>query len=695
PGTTAAEELFAALAAPDGLTAEVSTFGRKEVLQAICDRLPAGADIGQVVALASEFVGTDHCVSIGVPERLWTNDILRELDGTVVPAHRDLLRWTTPDMLATETRLIDGARSRADDGVGIAGSDHVTAAVAARPTLSAEQRAMIERLCGSGAGVEVVVGVAGSGKTFALAAARDAWEAAGHRVLGAALSARAAAELQDGSGIPSATLARLLADLDRPDAGGLAPHTVLVVDEAAMIGTRQLARLLDHARTDGAKVVLVGDHRQLPEIAAGGAFVGLAVGLDAVELTENRRQREAWERDALAELRHGNPDLALAAYQAHDRLHQADTADGIREHLVDGWWAARKAGGRHLMVAVSHRDVDDLNLRARQRLSAAGWLGDDVAIGERSFAVGDEIVATRNDYHIMIFNGTRATITRIDHEGRRIEAVDDRHRPLVIPFAYAEAGHLNWGYATTLHKAQGATVDQTFLLADDTLHRERSYSGMSRGTEANDLYVAVGDQEEHHGAPDVDDLNDMLHRTVKRSDTKTLALQDFLSTRQSARNPADKLRAERLRPAPIVKRAPRAPFAELSAWQRDQQRALANLAQAHRERQAAEEALGKLGGHRRLTRRHDRQRAELRLDRAVGAEAWAETRLQLIGERRTRLDEELAEWKAWTVEHGPKAHRFRTVDSLLAEHHRQRQPTVERRLGVRDAGRDVGIDLGL
>src|SRR5581483_12120192 len=109
------------------------------------------------------------------------------------------------------------------------------------------------------------------------------------------------------------------------------------------------------------------------------------------------------------------------------------------------------------------------------------------------------------------------------------EAVDDTHRPLVIPFAYAEAGHLTWAYATTLHKAQGATLEQTFLLADDTLHRERSYSGMSRGAEANDLYVAVADQKEHHGASDVDDLNDLLRRTVNRSDAKTLALQDFLS----------------------------------------------------------------------------------------------------------------------------------------------------------------------
>jgi ATP-dependent exoDNAse (exonuclease V) alpha subunit len=371
-------------------------------------------------------------VAIGVPERLWTNDILRQLDGTVVPAHLDLLRWTNPEMLATENRLVDGAVSRADDWVGIAGTDRVEAAIAARPTLSAEQTAMVERLTGSGAGVEVVVGVAGSGKTFALGTARDAWETSGYPVLGAALSARAAAELQDGSGIPSTTIARLLADLDRPDADGLPPQCVLVIDEAAMVGTRQLARLLDHAHTDGAKVVLVGDHHQLAEIEAGGAFAALAASLDAVELTENRRQREAWERDALAELRHGNPDVALAAYQAHDRFHQADTSEQVREQLVDHWFAARQSGGRHLMIATYHRDVDDLNHRARQRLAEAGELGDEVTIGERRFAVGDDVLATRNDYRIMIFNGTRATIIGIDGDARRLDAVDPAGRPKML-----------------------------------------------------------------------------------------------------------------------------------------------------------------------------------------------------------------------------------------------------------------------
>jgi conjugative relaxase-like TrwC/TraI family protein len=696
PGTHAAEELFAALAAPDGLTAQVSTFGRKEVLQGLCDRLPAGADIGQVVSLAKAFVASEHVVAIGVPDRLWTSDVLRRLDGTVVPAHLDLLRWTTLEMLATENRLIEGALSRTEDLVGIATVESVHAALAARPLLSHEQVAMVERLTGSGAGVDVVVGVAGSGKTFALGAARDAWVSSNHRIIGAALSARAAAELQDGSGIPSTTIARLLADLDRPDAHGLPPRCVLVVDEAAMVGTRQLARLLDHAHAAATKVVLVGDHHQLAEIDAGGAFASLSMCLDAVQLTENRRQHQTWERDALAELRHGNPDVALAAYQAHDRLHQADTSEQVREQLVDAWWVARQAGGRHLMVATRHSDVDDLNRRARRRLAEAGVLGQEMAIGERRFAVGDEILATRNDYRILVFNGTRAAITGIDPDARRIEAVDPRGRPLVLPFTYAEAGDLTHGYATTLHKAQGATVDQTFVLADDTLHRERSYSSLSRGVEANDLYLAVREDDDHHGGPEDDNLIERLRQTVNRSDAKTLALEDLLSGRPPASGALDALWAERLRLAPIVNRAPRPPFDALAALKRDQERAAANLAKARRERQAAEEALEHLGAHRRLTRRRDRRQAEEQLSRAERLETGADSVLQKLGERRTDLDKQVAEWTTWTAEHRYEASRLREVDSLIAEHHRQHQPTVGREQGItRDVGHDTGIDLGL
>ncbi len=173
---------------------------------------------------------------------------------------------------------------------------------------------MVVALTSSGAGTEVVVGQAGTLKTYALDAARQIWEASGVPVAGAALAARAAAELTDGASIPASTLAALLIDVDRPGPdGGLRPGSVLVVDEAAMVGTRQLARLLDAAGRHGTKLVLCGDPRPLPEIEAGGVMAALAALPGAIQLTGNRRQRRQWERDALTELRAGDPKRALAA----------------------------------------------------------------------------------------------------------------------------------------------------------------------------------------------------------------------------------------------------------------------------------------------------------------------------------------------------------------------------------------------
>ena len=164
---------------------------------------------------------------------------------------------------------------------------------------------MVEAVTTDGAGVSVVVGVAGAGKTFALCAAHHAWARHGFETIGCALAARSAKGLETETGIGSQTIARLLTELDHGQRT-LTASTVLVVDEAAMVGTRTLARLLDHADTAAAKVVLVGDHRQLPEIDAGGAFAALAHHLPTATLTENRRQADPAEREALADLRDGD-----------------------------------------------------------------------------------------------------------------------------------------------------------------------------------------------------------------------------------------------------------------------------------------------------------------------------------------------------------------------------------------------------
>ena len=194
----------------------------------------------------------------------------------------------------------------------------------------------------SGNGVDVLTAPAGAGKTFAFAAARDAWERAGYRVIGAAHTGVAADELAMAAGIPSTTIARLLIAIDRGEPGGLDDRTVLVVDEAGTAGTRDLARLLAEVERTGAKVVLSGDPKQLPEIAAGGLFAALTARQPTIELKDNRRQQHEWEIEALRQLRDGDTTTALDAYLDHGRITVGDDADHTKTLLLADWWASRR-----------------------------------------------------------------------------------------------------------------------------------------------------------------------------------------------------------------------------------------------------------------------------------------------------------------------------------------------------------------
>ncbi len=409
--------------------------------------------------------------------------------------------------------------ARLDAGAAVVDPGQAEEAIRRRG-LSDEQAAMVRQLTTSGHGVELVVGKAGAGKTYALDAARDAWTSAGIRVTGVALAARAGLELQDSAGIPSTTLARLLAQVEDGRPGSpLAPGSVLVVDEAGMVGTRQLARLLDHAEAQQAKVVLVGDPHQLPEIGAGGLFRALTTRLPAIELTHNRRQAEPWEADALDQVRHGDPAQAVSAYQAHGRIVTADTAEAVREQLVADWWHAYDQVGATsaAMVALRRADVDDLNARARTRLLAAGHLtGPTLNVDGVSFQAGDRMVCLRNDRRLGVVNGTRATITAVDPDGHAFEVTTDDERQLTLPARYLDAGHVAHGYAITGHKAQGLTVDHTFVLGSPELYREWGYVALSRGRHTNRLYVCAGggDEELHRHAPQppVDQITSLTAR---------------------------------------------------------------------------------------------------------------------------------------------------------------------------------------
>jgi ATP-dependent exoDNAse (exonuclease V) alpha subunit len=312
-----------------------------------------------------------------------------------VVAHRAVeeRRWSTPDLLAVEQRLVASATDRTGEQAAVASHQAVRDALAAHPTAGADQQAMVWDLCQGGAGVAVVVGRAGTGKTFALGIARHAWQLDGHRLLASAPTGIATMSLQGEGFEDVATCDRLLADLDR-GREQLDVRTVLVVDEAGMVGSRKLARLLEHAQQAQAKVVLVGDDRQLASIDAGGGFRALRLRLGASELVENRRQQQAWEREALELVRSGLVDEAVAAYQAHDRVVAADSKPAATLAVLQDWWAAWQQAERDpaqevVVLAVRRGEVDRLNTVCQELLAARGRLGDErLQVEDRQLEVG-------------------------------------------------------------------------------------------------------------------------------------------------------------------------------------------------------------------------------------------------------------------------------------------------------------------
>ncbi|WP_454281102.1 Ti-type conjugative transfer relaxase TraA [Sphingomonas sp. Marseille-Q8236] len=430
---------------------------------------------------------------------------------------RDEERFTSRDMIAAEARLEragDELARRGDHGVGDRQRDAAIGAAEGRGlVLSGEQRDAFAHITGRD-GLASVVGYAGTGKSAMLGVAREAWEREGYQVRGAALSGIAAENLEGGSGIAS----RTIASLEHGWAQGrdqLGPRDVLVVDEAGMIGTRQMERLLSHARDAGAKVVLVGDPEQLQAIEAGAAFRSIAERHGAAEITEVRRQREDWQRDATRALATGRTGEALAAYAAHGMVHAADTRDAARAGLVDGWDRQRQAEPEKTRIILTHTnaEVRELNGEARDRLRANGELGEDVTFaadrGHRDFAAGDRLMFLRNERSLGVKNGTLGTIARVTPEGMTVRLDGGRE----VTFAAKDYAAVDHGYAATFHKSQGVTVDYAHVLATPGMDRHSGYVGLSRHRDGVQL---------HYGRDDFADQG-RLARVLSRDRGKDMA----------------------------------------------------------------------------------------------------------------------------------------------------------------------------
>ena len=480
------------LASRDGLTRDVSSFSRRDVIRAWCDALPPGClvDAAFVERLADRFLATHRAVPLLPPGAQHAET---RSGGSDVARHEQ--RYSTPELLAIEARIVEVAIGGTGEPVGRARREDVEAAIARRPYLAPEQKTMIRRLALEGGTVAVVVGKAGTGKTTALAAAREAWAASGTPVIGAAVARRAARELQDAAGIPSESLEALLRDLRRGGPYALAAGAVVVLDEASMVATRDLGELVGHVVEARGKLVLCGDARQLPSIRAGGIFAAVAARTAPIELADNRRQVQAWERDALDALRSGSVADAVRLYEANDRLVLGGDRALLLDRLVADWWASSAQGGEAVMIAVRRADVRELNARARQRMRSAGRLGADVDLEIGRFAAGDRVVLRRNDRRLGVSNGDVGHV--LDCTVDLGMTVRVRGGDVLLPPSYLAGTptrrSVEHAYAITGHVAQGMTVDHAHVLGSAELYREWGYTAMSRGRQSNKLYVVAPD----------------------------------------------------------------------------------------------------------------------------------------------------------------------------------------------------------
>ncbi|TBY70762.1 Ti-type conjugative transfer relaxase TraA [Rhizobium leguminosarum bv. viciae] len=441
-------------------------------------------------------------------------------DSTGLRGRDGEARYSTVEMVAIEGAMATSAvvmKTRQNHGVA---KRNVDAAIAAQDRsikagnpspgqgLSAEQRQAIEHVTGPGQ-IAVVIGFAGAGKSTMLAAARQAWEAQGYRVHGAALAGKAAEGLEESSGISSRTLASWEYSW-QADRSRLNARDVFVIDEGGMVASRQLAHFVDEVKRAGAKLVLVGDHEQLQAIGAGAPFRAIAEAVGHAQLSDVRRQKADWQKQASVDFASHRTAEGLTAYKAHGNIQLKANRDDVLKAIIADYVADRSANPNDTRIAMAHRrdDVRAINAGIRARLQESGELANSTSTsddrgeertyqtnnGKRSFARGDLIVFLENDRDLGVKNGMLGEVIAVAPDAIQVRLdgkaqTQDGQRQVTVPVnRYQSFDH---GYATTIHKTQGSTVDRSFVLASTTMDRHLTYVAMTRHREAVQLYAGL------------------------------------------------------------------------------------------------------------------------------------------------------------------------------------------------------------
>jgi len=414
-------------------------------------------------------------------------------------------RFTTKEMLELEKQMIETASELKDQGnhpIRETKETSVKVLQAKYPHLSNQQQNALEHMLKNN-DLSCIIGYAGTGKSTILRAACEVWEQSGYRVHGATLSGIAAENLTGTSGIESRTVASRLYYWDR-GRELLSKKDILVVDEAGMLGSRQMSKIVAEVARSGAKLILIGDPQQLQAIEAGAAFRAIIEQVHHIELTEVHRQIEPWQQEATKEFAQGKVSEGLEHYDQHDHLHEYETQSYAKQGIVEMWNDVRinNPEETQIMLAYTRNDVAELNDMARELRQANQELGEDcilnTASGKKKFARKDRIYFLKNERSLCIMNGTLGTIENITKDQVTvvldkdlINSVNNQQNQISdrsITIDLNLYNHITHGYAATIHKAQGVTVDRTYLLASKYMDAHASYVALSRHRKSVDLF---------------------------------------------------------------------------------------------------------------------------------------------------------------------------------------------------------------
>jgi conjugative relaxase-like TrwC/TraI family protein len=481
PDIAKIRQLVGEALSPDGALGANKVFARRDVIVALAPHL-----YGQHPALLDQMVDRTVADPEAIPlvgvrgakERVWSTATTLATEHSIAEMVSDQLART--DAPSIDVKDVMPAVRAVEDRQGY--------------LLTSAQEDAVHAICASGRGAELVLGVAGSGKTTMVSAVRSAFESAGYEVLGTATSGQAARNLGREAGIDrSRTLASLTWRLEHGQLS-FSDRSVFVLDEVGMTNDPDLVRLLAHVEAAGAKVVLVGDHRQLGAVGPGGALEALVNRhRDQVQvLHQNLRQADPAEATALSALRAGDVEDAVSWYRGQGRIVPAPSRDAAMDQAVEAWTGDVLAGKDTALFAWRRANVDELNARARERMAEGGMLhGPELlAPGGRAYRAGDRVVTLAPGANGALVTSERGVVEAVEVERQRLILRTEDNRRVALLGEEISAERLAHGYAVTAHRSQGQTTERAHLYVDGG-GRELAYEAMSRAKESSHAYLVA------------------------------------------------------------------------------------------------------------------------------------------------------------------------------------------------------------